>query len=40
MALVTFMSSPAGRLARVIAGIALIVVGLAVVGGTGGIFFA
>ena len=40
MALVTFMSSPAGRLARVIAGIALIVVGLAVVGGTGGIIIA
>jgi len=38
--MISFMSSTAGRAARVIAGIVLIVVGLAVVGGTGGIIVA
>lgn len=40
MAFVSFMSSPAGRAARVVAGLALIVVGLAVVGGTDGMVLA
>lgn len=40
MPLVRFMSSTAGRIIRVVAGIALIVIGLAVVGGTGGIVMA
>ena len=40
MPFVTFMSSPAGRATRVIAGLALIVIGLAVVGGTGGVILA
>ncbi len=40
MALVSFMSSPAGRIARIVAGIALIAIGLAVVGGTAGIIVA
>lgn len=40
MSFVTMMSSPGGRLARIIAGLALIVVGLAVVGGTGGLILA
>lgn len=40
MPFVTFMSSPAGRAARVVAGLALIVIGLAVVGGTGGVILA
>lgn len=40
MSFVNFMSSSTGRAARVIAGLALIVVGLAVVGGTGGVILA
>lgn len=40
MAFTTFMSSGAGRALRIIAGLALIVIGLAVVGGTGGIVLA
>jgi hypothetical protein len=40
MAFTSFMSSSAGRAVRIIAGLALIVVGLAVVGGTGGIVLA
>ncbi len=40
MTFVTFMNSAAGRAARIIAGLALIVVGLAVIGGTGGIVVA
>jgi hypothetical protein len=35
-----FMASPAGRIIRVVAGIALILVGLLVVHGTGGIVLA
>ena len=40
MAFTTFMSGTAGRALRILAGLALIVVGLAVVGGTGGIVLA
>ncbi len=40
MAFTNFMSSTAGRALRIIAGLALIVIGLAVVGGTGGIVLA
>ena len=40
MSFVNLMISPGGRAARVIAGLALIVVGLAVVGGTGGVILA
>ena len=40
MGFVKFMSSMAGRLLRVVAGIALILVGLYVVTGTGGIILA
>lgn len=40
MSFVSFMSSPAGRAARVIAGLALIVIGLAAVGGTSGVILA
>lgn len=40
MSLVTFMSSTAGRALRIVAGLALIVIGLAVVGGTGGVILA
>lgn len=40
MAFVTFMNSVAGRAVRIIAGIALIIVGLAVIGGTGGAIVA
>jgi hypothetical protein len=40
MAFTTFMSSTAGRALRIIAGLALIVIGLAVVGGTGGVILA
>ena len=40
MAFTSFMSSTAGRTARIIAGLALVVIGLAVVGGTGGIVLA
>ena len=40
MAFTSFMSSAAGRALRIIAGLALIVVGLAVVGGTGGVVLA
>jgi len=40
MTFVTFMNSGAGRAARIIAGLVLIGVGLAVVGGTGGIVLA
>lgn len=39
MAFVSFMSSTAGRLLRIVAGIALIVIGLAA-GGTGGTILA
>ncbi len=40
MAFTNFMSSTAGRGLRILAGLALIVIGLAVVGGTGGIVLA
>ncbi|MGZ8438762.1 MAG: YgaP-like transmembrane domain [Candidatus Limnocylindrales bacterium] len=40
MTFVTFMNSTAGRAARILAGLALMVVGLAVVGGTGGVVLA
>lgn len=40
MAFVDFMASSAGRIARIVAGIVLIVVGLFVIGGTGGIVVA
>ena len=40
MAFTTFMSSTAGRALRVAAGLALIVIGLGIVGGTGGIILA
>ncbi|MBN1430845.1 MAG: DUF2892 domain-containing protein [Anaerolineae bacterium] len=40
MGLVKFMSSSAGRIIRAVAGIALIVVGLLIVHGTGGIILA
>lgn len=40
MAFSKFMASTAGRLIRIVAGIVLIIVGLAVVQGTGGIILA
>ncbi|MFZ0533942.1 MAG: DUF2892 domain-containing protein [Anaerolineales bacterium] len=40
MGFARFMSSLAGRLLRIVAGIALIAIGLAVVHGTGGIILA
>lgn len=40
MGFVKFMVTGAGRAVRVVAGIALVVVGLLVVGGTGGIVLA
>ena len=40
MAFTNFMSSTAGRALRIIAGLALIVIGLAGIGGTGGIVLA
>jgi hypothetical protein len=40
MPLVSFMISPAGRALRIAAGIALILVGLVAIGGTGGIVVA
>lgn len=40
MSFVSFMSSSAGRALRVVVGLALIIVGLAVVGGTGGVVMA
>ncbi len=40
MGFARFMSSAAGRLLRIVAGIVLIIVGLAVVHGTGGIILA
>ncbi len=40
MGFARFMSSVSGRLLRIVAGIALIVLGLAVVHGTGGIILA
>jgi hypothetical protein len=40
MGFARFMSSSAGRLLRIVAGIALIVLGLVVVHGTGGIILA
>ncbi len=40
MGFARFMSSTAGRLLRIVAGIVLIIVGLAVVHGTGGIILA
>jgi hypothetical protein len=40
MAFAKFMAGPVGRAARIILGVALIVVGLASVGGTGGIILA
>ena len=40
MSFVNFMNSTASRLVRILAGVALVVVGLAVVGGTGGIVLA
>jgi hypothetical protein len=36
MGLARFMASGAGRLLRIVAGVALIVIGIRVVGGTGG----
>ncbi len=40
MGFARFMSSMAGRLIRIVAGIVLIVIGLAIVHGTGGIILA
>jgi hypothetical protein len=40
MGFVNFMSSTAGRLLRIVAGIALILIGLLVIGGTGGVILA
>ncbi len=40
MGFVSFMSSTAGRLLRIVAGIALILVGLLAIGGTGGVILA
>ncbi len=40
MALINFLASSSGRAVRVVAGIALVVVGLLVMGGTGGIVVA
>ena len=40
MSFVTFMRSSAGRGARIVAGLALIILGLAAVGGTGGTVLA
>jgi hypothetical protein len=40
MAFTTFMNSTAGRALRIVAGLALILIGLAVIGGTGGIVLA
>lgn len=40
MAFTSFMSNTAGRAVRIIAGLALIVIGLASVGGTGGVILA
>jgi len=40
MAFTSFMSSTAGRALRIIAGLALILIGLVVIGGTGGIVLA
>jgi hypothetical protein len=40
VAFTTFMSNTAGRAVRIIAGLALIVIGLASVGGTGGVILA
>jgi hypothetical protein len=40
LGVVRFMSSMSGRLLRIVAGIALIIIGLAVVHGTGGIILA
>ncbi len=40
MSFVEFMRGTSGRLARIVAGLALILIGLIVVGGTGGIILA
>jgi hypothetical protein len=40
MSFAKFMSSPAGRILRIVAGIALILIGLMVVEGTAGIILA
>jgi hypothetical protein len=40
MSFVSFMRSTNGRLLRVVAGVVLILVGLAAVGGTGGVIIA
>lgn len=40
MPFITFMSSTAGRVLRIVAGIALIIVGLAAIGGTTGVIVA
>jgi hypothetical protein len=40
MAFIRFMNGTAGRLLRIVVGLALILVGLLVVGGTGGIVMA
>lgn len=40
MGFVSFMNSTAGRLLRIVAGIALILVGLLAIGGTGGVILA
>ena len=40
MAFINFMNSAAGRAIRIIAGLALILIGLIAIGGTGGIIVA
>ena len=40
MGFFNFMSSNAGRLLRIVAGIALILIGLLAIGGTGGVILA
>ena len=40
MGFVNFMRSNAGRLLRIVAGIALILIGLLAIGGTGGVILA
>lgn len=40
MSFINFMASRAGRLTRVVAGLAIIAIGLGLVGGTGGVVVA
>ena len=40
MAFINFMNSAAGRAIRIVAGLALILIGLVAIGGTGGIIVA